>query len=172
MKTFVLMFTGWHQCSQLHTVRVTKWHTLFYGEGDWELSEEEEGSLTSFACPHTSPQFHDCLHLMLKFQATNHAMVNITEMTMSFVTWGSFFRAEPGRMGFLLCLQNNGQLMIISFQILEPGEFYSPSYCALSVQLHGLLPHHSTTDQQTFLRLSPAINTMTFIYFEGSWLTQ
>jgi len=125
MKTFVLMITGWHQCSQLHTVRVTKWHSLLGGEGDWELSEEEKGSLTSFACPHSPPQFHDCLHLMFKLQATNHAMVNVTVMTMSFVTWRSFFRAQPGRMGFLLGLQNAGKLMIRFFQILEPGEVYS-----------------------------------------------
>ena len=125
MKTFVLMFTGWHQCSQLHTVRVIKWQTVFRREGDWELNEEEEGSLTSFACPHTPPQFHDCLHLVFKFQATNHAMVNITEMSMSFFMWRSFFRAQPGRTGFLLGLQNAGKLMIRFFQILEPGEVYS-----------------------------------------------
>jgi len=126
MKTFALMFTGWHQCSQLHTVRVTKWHSLLGGEGDWELSKEEKGSLTSFACPpHKPPQFHDCLHLLFKFRATNHAMVSITVMTMSFVMWRSFFRAQPGRMGFLLGLQNAGKLMLQFFQTLEPREVYS-----------------------------------------------
>ena len=125
MKTFVLMFAGWHQCSQLHTVGVTKWHTVLGGEGNWEISDKEKGSLISFACPHTPPQFHDCLHLVFKYQATNHAMVNITEVTMSSVVWRSFFIAEPSRMGFLLRLQNTGKLMIRCFQILEPGEIYS-----------------------------------------------
>jgi hypothetical protein len=124
MKIFVLRFTAW-QSSQLHTVRVTKWHTLLGGEGDWKLSEEEKGSLTSFACSHTPPQFHDCLHLVFKLQATNHAMGKITVTTMSFVTWRSFFRARPGRMAFLLGLQNAGKLTIQFFQTLEPREVYS-----------------------------------------------
>ena len=126
MKICVLRFTARHQCSQLHTVRVTQWHTLLGGEGDWELSEEEKGSLTSFACPpHTPPQFHDCLHLVFKLQATNHAMGKITVMTMSFVMWRSFFRAQPGRMAYLLGLQNAGKLTIQFFQTLEPREVYS-----------------------------------------------